>query len=168
MPVGAPRGARASYEIADPYLSFWFGLLYSDIPQIEEGQGPAVLTRKNPSWHRHLGAVFEDLARIHARRLAARGELPGDLVIDRWWASSGASCEIDVVGLRGARTTLLGEARWQSRPLGVRDLAQLQRKALRVPKVVETPTFVLWGRGGVEADIRSARVLGFDPRDMLS
>jgi AAA+ ATPase superfamily predicted ATPase len=168
LPVGAPRGARASYEIADPYLSFWFGVLYSDIPQIEEGQGTAVLTRKNPSWQRHLGAVFEDLARLHARRLAARGELPGDLVIDRWWASTGAPCEVDVVGLRGARTTLLGEARWQSRPLGARDLAQLQRKALRVPRAVETPTFVLWGRGGAEASIRSAHVLGFDPRDMLS
>ena len=168
MPVGAPRGARASYEIADPYLSFWFGVLYSDIPQIEEGQGQAVLTRKNPSWQRHLGAVFEDLARLHARRLAVGGELPGDLVIDRWWAGTGASCEVDVVGLRGARTILLGEARWQSRPLGARDLTQLERKAMRVPRAVETPIFVLWGRGGVEARIRSAHVLGFDPRDMLS
>ncbi len=168
LPVGAPRGARAGYEIADPYLAFWFGVLYSDIPQIEEGQGPAVLSRKNPSWQRHLGAVFEDLARSHARRLAARGELPSDLVIDRWWASSGEPCEVDVVGLRGARTALLGEARWQARPLGVRDLAQLQRKAARVPRAVELPTFALWGRGGVEDRIRSANVLGFDPHDMLS
>ena len=168
IPVGAPRGARANYEIADPYLAFWFGVLYSDIPQIEAGQGSAVLNRKNPSWQRHLGAVFEDLARLHARRLALRGELPSDLAIDRWWASSGEPCEVDVVGLRGARTLLLGEARWQARPLGARELAQLQRKAARVPRAVDLPTFALWGRGGVEDRIRSANVLGFDPADMLS
>ncbi len=168
LPVGAPRGARASYEIADPYLAFWFGVLYSDIPQIEAGQGSAVLSRKNRSWQRHLGAVFEDLARLHARRLAVGGELSSDLVIDRWWASSGEPCEVDVLGLRGARTALLGEARWQTRPLGARDLAQLRRKAAHVPRAVESPIFALWGRGGVEDSIRSADVLGFDPQDMLS
>jgi hypothetical protein len=168
LPVGAPRGARASYEIADPYLAFWFSVLYSDIPQIEAGQGRAVLNRKNPSWQRHLGAVFEDVARAHARRLATRGELPSDLVIDRWWATSGEPCEVDVLGIRGTRSLLLGEARWQSRPLGARELAQLQAKASRVPRAVESPIFALWGRGGIDDAIRSKTVLGFDARDMLT
>jgi len=168
LPVGAPRGARASYEIADPYLAFWFSVLYSDIPQIEAGQGRAVLNRRNPSWQRHLGAVFEDVARAHARRLATRGELPSDLVIDRWWATSGEPCEVDVLGLRGTRSLLLGEARWQSRPLGARELAQLQAKAARVPRVVESPIFALWGRGGIADAIRSKTVLGFDAHDMLT
>jgi AAA+ ATPase superfamily predicted ATPase len=168
LPVGAPRGARASYEITDPYLAFWFGVLYSDIPQIEAGQGRGVLDRRSPSWQRHLGAVFEDAARAHARRLAARAELPSDLVIDRWWASSGEPCEIDVLGLRGTRTALLGEARWQSRPLGARDLDQLQRKAPRAPKTIDQPIFALWGRAGVDDRIRSKHVLGFDAQDVLS
>jgi hypothetical protein len=168
LPVGAPRGARASYEIADPYLAFWFSVLYSDIPQIEAGQGRAVLNRRNPSWQRHLGSVFEDVARAHARRLATRGELPSDLVIDRWWATSGEPCEVDVLGIRGTRSVLLGEARWQSRPLGARELAQLQAKATRVPRVVESPIFALWGRGGIDDAIRSKTVLGFDAHDMLT
>ena len=168
LPVGAPRGARASYEIADPYLAFWFSVLYSDIPQIEAGQGRAVLNRKNPSWQRHLGAVFEDVARAHARALATRGELPSDLVIDRWWATSGEPCEVDVLGIRGTRSQLLGEARWQSRPLGARELAQLQAKASRVPRAVESPIFALWGRRGIDDAIRSKTVLGFDAHDMLT
>lgn len=168
LPVGAPRGARANYQIADLYLAFWFGVLYTDIPQIEAGQGRAVLRRRAPAWQRHLGAVFEDAARAHARRLAVRGELPQDLVIDRWWAASGEPCEIDVLGLRGARTVLLGEARWQARPLGARDLVQLQRKAARAPHAVESPIFALWCRGGVEHRICSAGVLGFDPSDVLA
>jgi hypothetical protein len=168
LPVGAPRGARASYEIADPYLAFWFSVLYSDIPQIEAGQGRAVLNRRNPSWQRHLGSVFEDVARAHARRLATRGELPSDLVIDRWWATSGEPCEVDVLGIRGTRSVLLGEARWQSRPLGARELAQLQAKATRVPRAVDSPIFALWGRGGIDDAIRSETVLGFDAHDMLT
>jgi AAA+ ATPase superfamily predicted ATPase len=168
LPVGAPRGARATYEIADPYLAFWFSVLYSDIPQIEAGQGRAVLSRRNPSWQRHLGAVFEDAARAHARRLAMLGELPSDLVIDRWWATSGEPCEMDVLGIRGTRSVLLGEARWQSRPLGARELAQLQAKVARVPRAVEPPIFALWGRGGVQDAIRSKNVLGFDTQDVLT
>ena len=87
-PVGAPRGARAAYALADVYLAFWFRVLYSD-----------------------LGQVFEDLARAHAQRFVARGDLPHDLVIGRWWATPGAPCEVDVLGLRGRRTALVGEAR---------------------------------------------------------
>ncbi len=168
LPVGSPRGARPTYEIADPYLAFWFSVLYSDIPQIETGQGQAVLNRRNPSWQRHLGAVFEDAARAHARGLAARGELPSELVIDRWWATSGKPCEVDVLGIRGNRSLLLGEARWQGHPLGARELAQLQAKAHRVPSAVESPIFALWGRGGMDDAIRAKNVLGFDTQDMLS
>lgn len=168
LPVGAPRGARATYEIADPYLAFWFSVLYSDIPQIEAGQGRAVLSRRNPSWQRHLGAVFEDVARAHARRLATRGELPSDLVIDRWWATSGEPCEVDVLGISGTRSLLLGEARWQSRPLGARELTQLQAKAARVPRAVASPIFALWGRGGIDDAIRAKNVLGFDAHDVLT
>lgn len=168
LPVGAPRGARASYEIADPYLAFWFGVLYSDIPQIEAGQGRAVLSRRSPSWQRHLGAVFEDVARAHARRLVELGQLPSELVVGRWWATGGEPCEIDVLGLRGTHAALFGEARWQARPLGARDLAQLQRKVARAPRPVELPVFALWGRGGVASEILSERVLGFEPKDMVS
>lgn len=167
LPVGAPRGARAGYEIADPYLAFWFSVLYSEIPRIEAGQGAPVLSRRNPSWQRHLGAVFEDAARAHARRLVARGELPEDLVIDRWWASSGQPCEIDVLGLHGNRTALIGEARWQSRPLGVRELLELQRKATCAPRTIDRPVFALWGRSGVQDQVRSDTVLGFDVHDVL-
>jgi uncharacterized protein len=168
LPVGAPRGARANYELSDTYLAFWFGVLYSDMPQIEAGQGKAVLSRKSQSWQRHIGAVFEDAARAHARRLVERGDLPHGLVVDRWWATSGEPCEVDVMGLLESRTALLGEARWQTRPLNTRDLAHLQRKALRAPRLIDLPTFALWGRGGVATEIRSERVVGFTPADMLS
>jgi uncharacterized protein len=167
LPVGAPRGARPRYEIADPYLAFWFSVLYSDIPQIEAGQGRAVMRRRRPAWQQHIGAVFEEAARAHARRLVARGELADDLVIGRWWASTGEPCEIDVLGLHGSRAGLLGEARWQSRPLGRRDLERLRRKTVRAPDPVDEPRYALWSRGGVDASIMPEDALAFTLEQML-
>ena len=60
VPVGAPAGAKPLYDIADPYLSFWFETFYADVAQIEAGQGKQVLDRARPRWARHVGAVFEE------------------------------------------------------------------------------------------------------------
>jgi len=167
VPLGAPRRARPMYEIDDPYLAFWFGVLYSDADQINAGQGRAVLKRRREQWQKHLGWVFEELARDHARRLVAAGELPDDIVIGRWWSASGPPVEIDVLGMRGTRSVLLGEARWQSRPLGQRDVSQLMAKAPAVSRAATEPTLALWGRGGLDPATRSPRVRGYDLNDML-
>jgi uncharacterized protein len=166
-PVGAPRAARGVYAIADPYLAFWFRVLYSDLAHIEGGQGPAVLRRVRPRWHVHLGHVFEDAARWHARRLVLRGHWPAGLVVGRWWAVSGEPCEIDVLGLDGGRTVLLGEARWQAAPLGLSELEVLRRKAARAPEPVASPIYALWGRTGVTDEARRAGAQGFDLGAML-
>ena len=168
FPVGAPRGARGTYEIPDPYLRFWFQVLYTETALIAGGQGDAVLERVLPRWQTHVGLVFEEQVRAHARRLVERGELPVDLVVGRWWSVRGASVEVDVLGLRGNRTALLGEARWQSVPLGRRDLEALRRKVPFVPSPVDEPTLVLWGRGGVHPDVRSAGALGFSVEDVMA
>lgn len=168
VPVGAPRRARPLYEIGDPYLAFWFGVLYSDLPQIEARQGRAVLRRRRDQWQRHLGWVFEEAARAHAVRLVRRGELPEDLVVGRWWSTSGAPLEVDVLGLQGTTAVLLGEARWQERPLGPRDLRELLAKAAQIPSVADDPILALWGRDGIETGLRSTGALGFDVDDVLS
>ena len=168
LPVGAPRGARANYAIADSYLAFWFRVLYSDIHLIEAGQGAAILRRARPRWEDHLGRVFEDLAGAHAARLVRRSELPPDLVVGRWWATSGEPCEIDVLGLQGGRTALVGEAKWQANPLGLAELESLRRKTVRTPRPVDTPIYALWGRAGVAADVRRAGAKGFNLRDLVS
>jgi len=167
LPVGAPKGARPSYEIGDPYLAFFFGCLYANTTEVESGQGSAVMRRVRPRWQLHVGWVFEELARAHAIHLAASGKLPRGLVIGRWWAASGTPCEVDVLGLDGSRATLLGEARWQTDPLDVRELDELKRKALLVPDVVERPVYALWSRAGVTAAVKRAGGLGFGLREML-
>lgn len=168
VPVGAPRRARPLYEIPDPYLEFWFGVLYSDLALIEGGQGRVVQRRVRPRWETHVGGVFEETVRDHARRLVAAGELPEDLVVGRWWTSSGEPAEVDVLGLRGKRAALLGEARWRSAPLEARDLEALRRKVARVPRPADEPLYALWGTNGVSADVRREGALGFDAGDVVS
>ena len=167
-PVGAPKAAKPQYEIADPYLAFWFSCLYGYRTEIDAGQGAAVLSRAEPSWRRHLGWVFEELARAHAVRLAVSGRLPSDLVVGRWWTVSGAPCEVDVLGLRGRRTALLGEARLQPRPLGLGAVHELRGKLTRVPEPIDNPLLALWAPRGAEAAVRKAGVQAFTMKDVLT
>ena len=167
VPVGAPERARPLYVIDDLYLAFWFAVLYSDLANVEAGQGPAVLARRQPAWGRHLGAVFEEQARQHAVRLTRAGRLPTDLLVGRWWAEAGQPCEVDVLGLRGNQTHLVGEAKWQSGKLGLGELRSLMAKSDRTPRLVASPVLALWGRNGVDEKLRAAGVLGFSVEDML-
>lgn len=166
-PVGAPRAARGIYAIGDTYLAFWFRVLYSDLALIEGGQGAAVLRRARPRWQAHIGHVFEDVARMHAQRLVAQGDLPENLVVGRWWATSGEPCEIDVLGLEGRKSVLLGEAKWQPQPLGLPELERLRRKTERTPEPVDAPVFALWGRAGITDDARRSGARGFNLEAVL-
>jgi len=167
IPVGAPRAARAAYRLADTYLAFWFRVLYQDLGLIEGGQGAAVLAGARGRWQDHLGWTFERLARDHGRRLVAEGTLPPELVVGRWWASRGEPCEVDVLGLLDRRTWLLGEARWQKRPLGMRDLEALRRKSDRVPRPLPQLRYALWGRAGVEEEVIRSGALGYGLGEMV-
>jgi hypothetical protein len=167
LPVGAPKGARPLYEIADPYLAFWFSCLYAHRTEIEAGQGKAVLKRVAPLWQRHVGWVFEEAARAHAMRLVQQGVLPSDLVIGRWWASRGPQCEVDLLGLRGRHTALVGEARWQEKPLDARAVAELRAKLAHVPAPALEPLVALWGRSGITKAAKDVGALGWSLTDML-
>lgn len=167
LPVGAPKGAKPFYEIADPYLAFWFACLHARQTEIDSGQGAAVFSALGPIWQRHLGWVFEEAARSHAARLVASGELPVDLVVGRWWSVRGQPVEADVLGLRGSRTALVGEARWQERPLGARDVAELRAKLDRLPDPEPSPILALWGRGGISAEARRAGAVGWSLAETL-
>jgi len=168
LPLGAPKRARPLYEIDDVYLAFWFRVLYSDLAQMAGGAGPAVLARRQPQWQGHLGWLFEAMARAHASQLVAGGVLPEDLLVGRWWASSGPPCEVDVMGRRGSRTELIGEARWQDRPLGLRDLRALMAKSVLVPDRAEDIRYALWGRRGVEPEVLATGAFGSSLEDMLN
>jgi len=159
VPVGHPS-ADPLYEIADTYLAFWFGVLRDDVDLIEGGQGDAVRRRTEPRLQQHIGRVFESACREHATRLVRDGELPPDLLIGRWWRDETA--EVDVLGLIGDQTALLGECRWQASPLTGRDLTDLQRKIAYIPDPGDDLTLMFWTRGGTAEPGFPARVFPAD------
>jgi hypothetical protein len=145
VPVGSVA-ADPLYEIADTYLAFWFGVLRDDADLIEGGQGAAVRRRTAPRLDQHRARVFESACRDHAALLVQDGELPGDMIIGRWWRDE--ITEIDVLGISGDRTALLGECRWQTAPLTSRDVLELQRKVTFVPEPADDFRLLFWTRSG--------------------
>lgn len=125
------------------------------------------MRRTRPLWQRHLGTVFEELARTHARKLSERAVLPAELLIGRWWATSGVPCEVDVLGLAGSKVALVGEARLQARPLDVKDLAELSLKSSRIPGLARSPVLALWSRAGVTPAVKRQGAFGFRLSEML-
>lgn len=168
VPLGAPRGARPAYEIADAYVNFWYRVLAADVALIEAGQGAAVLQRRKGEWQKHLGWVFEEAARDHARRLVADGTLPKDLLIGRWWRHDrGLDLEVDVLGQRQHTTVLIGGAKWSAAPLPLRALTRLEQASVHVPSPARDLTYVLWSRGGVDPEILRRGAISYTPADML-
>lgn len=165
-PHGAPDTADPMYEIADPYLAFWFTVLREDADLVEGGQGGAVSRRVEGRFQTHLGRVFEQTARDHVVRLVADGELPEAMTVGRWWRDETA--EVDVLGLLGGRTRLLGEARWQVGPLTGRDVHALHTKLAHLPEPDPELTTAFWSRGGADSDLSGRRdVLLFGPDDLV-
>lgn len=155
VPLGQPT-ADPLYEIADTYLAFWFGVLRDDVDLIEGGQGGAVRRRTRERLQQHIGRVFEGACRDHAARLVRDRALPEDMIIGRWWRDETA--EVDVLGMIGDRTTLLGECRWQADPLTARDLTELHRKIAYVPDPGDDVSLAFWTRSGVAEQGFPARV----------
>jgi uncharacterized protein len=158
-PVGSPA-SDPLYEIADDYLAFWFGVLRDDTDLIEGGQGSAIRHRTEPRLQRHIARVFENACREHAARLVRDGIFPPDTVIGRWWRDERA--EVDVLGMTGDQTALLGECRWQAGPLTNRDLVELQRKIAYVPRPSDILTLAFWTRTGTADPAFPASVYSAD------
>lgn len=168
VPLAAPKGARGHYEIGDAYLNFWHRVLASDVALIEAGQGAAVLARRREEWEKHVRWVFEEAARDHARRLVASGALPKDMLVGRWWRHDhGLDVEIDVLGIQGHQTTLIGGARWTSKPLPLAALTELERMVAHVPNPAQQLTYALWTRSGVDPAIVQRGARSFVVADIL-
>lgn len=167
LPLAVPKGARPSYQITDPYLRFWFQVLYSDLALIDAGQGEAVLQRASPRLQQHLGFVFEATARAHAQHLLQQGKLPAELILGRWWADKPVAVEIDVLGLLGRQTYLVGEAKWRGEALTRTDLERLRQKVAFTPQPVPDPQLVLWGREGVTDEVKRMGAWGFSAGDIV-
>ncbi|MGN6258772.1 MAG: ATP-binding protein [Solirubrobacterales bacterium] len=147
------RTRRRIYRIADNFLAFWLGLLDRYRPEIERGLGESILPVLLESLDDHMGGPWESAFRDHLRLLAARGELgDGVVAVGPWWNAARDPAEIDAVALAGRskEAVLLGEAKWRKRVDALRIRGELERKAVNLPNLVDTPTFAVGARETVD------------------
>lgn len=164
--IGTGASTDPLYEIADDYLAYWFAVLRDDADLIDGGQGSAVRLRTSGRWQTHLARVFEAAARDHAQRLVASGALPPEAVVGRWWKDE--KVEIDVLALAGDQPVLVGECRWQTKPLSQRDLNDLRRRAAHLPPPARSLMFAFWSTGGADESLADhPDVLTFAPADVV-
>lgn len=186
LPFGAAANARGGHwMLDDPFLRFWFRFVFPYQADLEAGLPPSDLfdTEIGPALAEHVSPVFEGAAREYVRaRMGTTATRVG-----RWWGNSlnslrqsgeRSSEEIDVVGTARNQVTVVGEAKWTSKPLGPKILHDLE--TFKIPaleqaglKVAGKPRIVLFSRSGytdelqVRADSDDRLVL-VDIEQMLS
>lgn len=164
VPIGAgPDSRDGRWQLADPFLRFWFRFVFPHQGDLEGGLDARVLFDAVVAADiaDHCAPVFEAWAigwlRAHKAATA--------LNWGRWWGNAAnahrrqktrSTEEIDAVGLVRGRVTAVVECRWTNKaltPAVVEDLDAFKIPALRDAglKVAKDPAIVLLCRSGYSA-----------------
>jgi uncharacterized protein len=167
LPVTAAAGAVGyRYRLADGFFRFWFRFVRPFQDELEAGMSARALweAEVEPGLPDHMAPAFEHLCRHWVRaNLAGTASRVGT-----WWGPAlhrlrrdgeRTTEEVDIVGTRRGRVTLLGECKWTAKPLSVRILQQLDDS--KIPALVQSgakldaggPTTVLFSRSGFTAGL---------------
>jgi AAA+ ATPase superfamily predicted ATPase len=151
------KSKKGLYQIADPFLRFWFRYVQPYRGMLEQGLGRAVLEQYvRPDFDHFVGQAFEEAARQHIGRLARTGELPfTPQRIGAWW---GQGEEIDVVAISDAEgAVLVGECRWSARPVGLSVLVDLKRRAQVLSASGRWPdvSYALFSKAGFTSEVEA-------------
>ena len=161
LPLGADASSRLGHwHLTDPFFAFWFRFVFPFQDGLESGLGAQDLydAEVAPALAEHVSHVFEEWSRTWAR--ANYGRIA--TTIEPWWGNahnkyrqSGerTSEEIDLVGTSRSKVTLVGEAKWTSKPMPAGVLDDLVRFKLPALKqagfsIVDEPTVLLVSKSG--------------------
>ena len=71
------KSKKGVYQIADPFLRFWFRYVHPYRGSLDLGLADVVLERRvRATFDQFVGYAFEEAAREHVARMALQGELP--------------------------------------------------------------------------------------------
>jgi len=151
------KSKRGLYQIVDPFLRLWFGVVSRYESLIEFGRGEDALRMMKPTLSSHVAWCFEDICRQYVEDRASE---MGVVKVGRCWDRRH---EIDVAGLSSdGRVALVGECKTSRRPVGVGALRSLRDK-IRLLSVAPhgQPHLMVFSTGGfTEALRREARTCG--------
>jgi len=168
QPLGAAPNARSGHwQLADPFLRFWFRFVFPFQAGLESGLKATDLFDGEvaSALPGHVAPVFEDWCRQRLR--AKRGTTA--TTVDAWWGNAAnhfrrdherSSEEIDAVGTLRGKVTLLAECKWTSKPLSssiIRDLDTYKVPALRDAgfKIADDHAIVLFSKAGYTDSLRN-------------
>lgn len=135
MPVVA-GSRRAVYRLSDNLFRFWYRFVLPNRTAIERGMQRRVLRGVLEGLSAFCGPVFEDVCAQWLWMRNADGSLPvefGDL--GRWWGNDPLlreEAEIDLVGIDGSRTVLVGECKWRNEDLDRDVVETLEHRSMLV------------------------------------
>ncbi len=119
------------YDISDPYIRFYYKLIYPNLPDIDRGLGKTVYKVNISSIEESINRGFEDVAIEYMEERNARGLLPNFFHAFRNYRADnsklGRSVEIDMISdsLDG-EALIAGEVKNKNKDISLEELAHLK------------------------------------------
>lgn len=179
QPVGSdPKSRTYQWECIDGFIRFWFRYVWPYRAGLESGADSQAHVNQHimPMLAEHTSLEFE---RVFQRWVIQK--YPSSPLVGNWWGKAvpvstpveGAvrsKEEIDVVGIKGRKVFILGEAKWKNGKLKVavvNDLINHKEPALLAAGFTIAPSrlVLLTSRGGFTRDVK--RMASEDSRILL-
>ena len=148
------RSRKSRYEVADPYLRFYYRFLEPQLAHIARGAYRAVWQTIEQHWRAFVGThTFEELCREWVYAAAETGHLPflPQQVGSHWHSTE----QIDVVAVNWDEAAVLyGECKWKrDDDLNEREVKKLLRQAGKIQLTTRsgnplTPHYIFFSRTG--------------------
>jgi AAA+ ATPase superfamily predicted ATPase len=152
VPATEPRPEKSKkglYDIADPFVRFWFRFILPDRALLETGRIDQLKEKILAGLDHFASHAYEEICRDEVwLGLLDRKTGTSWPRVGRWWTKD---AEVDVLGASDdGRSALFGEAKWSRRPVGINILNDLEAAADKVPfdKTPEAKHFVIFSRSG--------------------
>lgn len=175
LPVGGdPQTRTGHWHLSDPFFRFWFRFVFPYQDELENGLPASDLYASEiaPALNDHVALEFENWCRRWTRSTHGAQATK----VGAWWGHAApatkkshgrTSEEIDIVGLKRNRATVVGEAKWQNKPLGatiLNDLDDFKIPAIRAAgfKLADNVKILLFAKAGYSHTLQ--RVADNDPR----
>jgi uncharacterized protein len=146
------RERRTSYRIADPYFRFFFRYVLPNRSRLERGRVDEVAAEVLADFDNVMGRAFEDCCRDWVGRYADEAVVGRNDELGSWWTRDG-SVEVDVVGVRKARYTLLGSCKW-ARTAGAQVLDDLHTAQAALGGKAARARLAIFARRNFSAELR--------------
>lgn len=168
LPFGDTTDRRALYQIADPFLAFWYRFVapLSSVLQFSDPQ-KVYAERVAPYLADYMGRfVFEDICAQWTRKYAGTKLGLNIQRMGRYWSRDGQT-ELDLMAELQESRYLFGECKWSAnRPIGLSVYSGLQAKIASLPEAKwrNDSTCVLFSAGGFAPELYS---LAANPQERL-